>query len=740
MAPGTQSPRFRFGDLTLIPDERLLLKNGRPVPLKPKAFDLLVVLADNPGRLLTKEQLMQAVWGDIVVEEANLSYLVFAIRKALGESNNGRYIETVPKSGYRFTAAVERMNGSNAGPLPPAMDINSAGAAEPDAVSSNASAMPRRATLPARPWAVALIVVLGLGSSVALQWWRGSLNAGSPRAIPLTSLAGEVRAPSLSPDGSYVVFSWTGESPGNADLYVQHVSAGDPIRLTTDPGHDYSPSWSPDGRTIAFLRRGTSGNASEVRVIPPLGGSERKLGDIQPWFPTFRPNTISWCPDATCLLVVDSPGAGKPDAVFAMSILTGEKRQLTFPGDRSGPDADPVISPDGRALVFRRDSTPFTGRFYRLPLGAGVTPDGEPVPLTSSPLAAGKPTWLPNGREILFAADGALWRLDALRGGTAARLPFVGEDGSMPVVSRTVDGRQRLVYVRSFADSNIWRIDTSAPGVPAASPAVPVIASTRVDAIPNLSPDGQRLSFLSNRSGESEIWIAGADGTGAVKITSLGRLSSFPRWSPDGKLIAFMANPEHRPDVLVVPSTGGAPRILTSTAPNGGYPSFSRDGQWIYFGVVQEKQRRIWKVPVSGGVPVDVTSNTGIRAVESPDGLDLYYVETVDRPSALWRVALAGGSPVKVLDGVWLGNFDVVSKGIYYITRVSSEAGAVVTDRADGETRLEYFDFSTRAATTVATNLGAVGFGLSASRDGRRVFFSRVDSSVDELMRVEDFR
>ena len=244
---------------------------------------------------------MSALWPDTFVEDANLSFQISTLRKALGDAGSA-WIETVPRHGYRFEAVV-------------ATNIDSDPVAVPGAVPSDGSAMLRRATLPARPWAVALIVVLGLGSSVALQWWRGSLNAGSPRAIPLTSLAGEVRAPSLSPDGSYVVFSWTGETPGNADLYVQHVSAGDPIRLTTDPGHDYSPSWSPDGRTIAFLRRGTSGNASEVRVIPPLGGSERKLADIQPWFPTFRPNTISWCPDATCLLVVDSPGAGKPDAV-----------------------------------------------------------------------------------------------------------------------------------------------------------------------------------------------------------------------------------------------------------------------------------------------------------------------------------------------------------------------------------------------------------------------------------------
>ena len=104
------APRLQFGTVTLIPSERLVLKDGRAVPFTPKAFDLLAVLAGNPGRLLTKEYLMQAVWPDVVVEESNLTYNIFAIRKALGESSDSaRYIETVPKRGYRFVAPVVRV-------------------------------------------------------------------------------------------------------------------------------------------------------------------------------------------------------------------------------------------------------------------------------------------------------------------------------------------------------------------------------------------------------------------------------------------------------------------------------------------------------------------------------------------------------------------------------------------------------------------------------------------------------
>jgi hypothetical protein len=127
------------------------------------------------------------------------------------------------------------------------------------------------------------------------------------------------------------------------------------------------------------------------------------------------------------------------------------------------------------------------------------------------------------------------------------------------------------------------------------------------------------------------------------------------------------------------------------------------------------------------------------------------YIETVPRRGYRFTAPITpvnGGQgpqprtedPVKVLDGVVLGNFDVTDGGIYYIDRVSGEAGVYFTDRPSGETRLQYFDFATGQSKTVARNLGTVSFGLSASRDGRTVFFTRIDSAVDELMLVDNFR
>jgi TolB-like protein/DNA-binding winged helix-turn-helix (wHTH) protein len=98
---------YEFGPFRLDPGERSLVRDGKPVPLTPKAFELLVLLVENRGHLLKKDELIERVWPNTFVEETNLVQNVSALRKALDDKNGGvQYIETVPKGGYRFTTAV----------------------------------------------------------------------------------------------------------------------------------------------------------------------------------------------------------------------------------------------------------------------------------------------------------------------------------------------------------------------------------------------------------------------------------------------------------------------------------------------------------------------------------------------------------------------------------------------------------------------------------------------------------
>jgi Tol biopolymer transport system component/predicted Ser/Thr protein kinase len=580
--------------------------------------------------------------------------------------------------------------------------------------------------------AALLLVALLFGLSV-WQPWRARQNAEPLRAVALTTLPGVEQSPSLSPDGKYVVFAWTGPRQDNQDVYVQMIGSGSPLALTTNPLNDYGPVWSPDGRWIAFFRSEptapTGPRSRELRVIPPLGGPERKVADIRShdFFPVGR--YLAWSPDSSALVVTDSPGEGQPEALFVVSLETGEKRRLTDPRSPVLADTSPAVSPDGRSLVFLRKTTWAAGELHLLPLGEGLTAAGEPRRLTSVDQRADYPAWMPDSAEIVFSARHSLWKLAVAGAGPPSRIPYVGEDGLTPTISRGAPGEPaRLVYVRSSSDTNFWRIETSAPGVPSSAPPVLAISSTRWEYHAAFSPDGRRVAFTSLRSGDAEIWVANPDGSDAVKLTSTGALdTNCPYWSPDGQLIAFSSNGEGEFDVYVVPAAGGKPRRLTSHPAIDLCPTFSRDGNWIYFSSMRSGDYRTWKMPAAGGDAVQVTSNQAGRTFEAPDGSSLYYL-AISVVSPLWRLPTSGGEPAKVADGVVWFNFWVLEKGAYYI------------DRLGGEARLQYLDFATRTKTTIARHLGDVSAGLTASPDGKTILFARRDSSADDLMLVENFR
>lgn len=590
----------------------------------------------------------------------------------------------------------------------------------------------RAATLAAAAAAVlAISVAVYLARSSERSVTERLSELAQLRAIALTTLPGQELYPSFSSDGKHVAFSWNGAKQDNFDIYVQMIGSATPLQLTRDPKRDYNPVWSPDGRWIAFLRGDPQSLVSEVRLIPPLGGPERRVASIRVGEVITLPVLLSWCPDSTCLVVTDSQGAGKLDGLFAASLESREKRQLTWPERPAVGDSQPAVSPDGHFLVFRRNiSGGLTGDLHVLSLSRNLTPIGQPVRLTLSALDANYPVWTPDSREVLFSARERLWRVGVSPREQPTRLPFVGEDGIMATISRVASGSAAtLAYVRSSVDTNIWRIDAGQIGTRSSTRPAIAISSTRQDGNPQLSPDGRRVAFASNRSGDVEIWLADLDGSNALQLTSMGApATGTPRWSPDGESVTFNSNLEGHWDIYVVSAAGGKPRRLTDHPANDAVPSFSYDGRWIYFNSNRSGESQIWKLPAAGGDAVQITHNTGYVALESPDGAYVYYTQTVAGPSPLWRLASSGGQPEKVVDGVIWRNFMVLERGIYYV------------DEESRTTRLQFYDFASRRSATVTRDLGNIRYGLTASRDGRTVLYTRVDSTTDDLMLVENFR
>ena len=577
---------------------------------------------------------------------------------------------------------------------------------------------PRRRRL-ALAVAAALLLVAAAGAWLALREGPEAREPSKP--VPLTSFGGAIGFPSLSPEGNLVAFSWRGKADDNADIYLKLVGPGDPVRLTTDPAADSQPAFSPDGREIAFVRY-LDAARSRLVVIPALGGVERVVAETR----QVR-GTPEWSLDGRYLAVSERSSWAEASRLFRVTVASGEKRPITVPpGEYRSGDIEPKLSPDGRTLAFGRHTTATHGEVWLLPVTRDLLPSGEPARLATAARDVRRHAWLPDGRRLVLTVD---WAWD----GTASDLGIVSVPGGGPV--RRLLGTEgalfaacsrlgNLVFLRESRDENVWRLPLEG-GQPGR--AAPLVASTRKDTEPHFSPDGQLITFTSDRSGGSQVWLSGADGGRPLQLTSLAAgNTSGARLSPDGRRIVFLSDATGSMDLYLTTPDGKEPVRLTPSARHETAASWSRDGAWIYFGSNREDDMQVWKMRPEPGAPaLRVTRGGGYAPVESADGKTLYYARA-GPPWSLWKVPTEGGEETVVLPHIvnW-GAFDVTAAYLYYLT---------AADRKGQLRRRRLSDGSDELLLVLEK---PYAFGVAAAPDDSAVLWGQLDHHSSELMLIE---
>jgi eukaryotic-like serine/threonine-protein kinase len=571
-------------------------------------------------------------------------------------------------------------------------------------------------------WMLACTVIL-IATGVAVGFWLlRSTSHAVPKTVPLTSYPGRQINPAFSPDGKQVAFAWDGEQGGNLDIYVKLVDAGAPLRLTSSPADENQPAWSPDGRYIAFCRHVS--DHAEIRMIPALGGAERRLGE------SAACAGLSWSPDGKFLALVDKPQR-EPYSGLLLSVETGDKRRLTSPPNEYIGDFFPRFSPSGKTLAFVRASSDLNGEIYLLPVTADGRPRADPRRLTSNERSIFGFDWTADGQRIVYSS-GQIGSTNLMTipvsGRVAERMAIAGENATALSISR---GGSRLVYERKIFDSNIWRIpgpnSSDKKGAPSR-----FIASTQPDIEPQFSPDGKKIAFNSSRSGNYEIWVCDREGRNPVQLTSFGPALGSPRWSPDSRWIVFDSSKPGNSDIYVISADGGLPRRLTTGPSNQVRPSWSKDGRWIYFGSNRSGDWQIWKAPAQGGVAVQITKTKGgHEAFESPDAQFVYYAKW--NAPGIFKTSVDGGEETRVLDEGGLSIWALTVQGIYFFD-FNDPTGLA----------LKFYNFATGKVTLFRqfpgdTRVDRESTALSVSPDGSWILYTLLDQSGSDLMLVENF-
>jgi Tol biopolymer transport system component/DNA-binding winged helix-turn-helix (wHTH) protein len=727
---------YKFGEFTLDPIAKVVFRDGQPVHLTRKAVETLQVLVENSGQVLTKEEIMSAVWGGRIVDEANLTQNIAVIRKALGAAQGTpAHIETFAGRGYRLEGPVacSVLQATIGQATPP-------GQQGPDAVPQQ----PTRSRLlwPGLGLAAAVLVV----SAGVLLRFETPPRDTQFRVTPVTRMHGKEFQPALSPDGSRLVFLWSQDGTAPPSIWMKETAGGSPVKLTGIEGHCSSPAWSPDGRRVAYLRIGK--DSTEILEKGTDSREERRIAALSPPNYGLDNRLIAWSPEGKTLVVAHSDTADRQPGLVAIDTMTGQSRRLTRPSADSA-DVDPRFSPDGSFISFVRIYHRSHQELFVLPAQGG-----EPRQLTRFNGQISSHDWSRDG-HLVFASNHSgefrLWRTRLRAAGQQPRLPLppwaeaaasmiglnsdvpfsggiespkpIAVYGDFPIQISIATRSDVLVYSSLNQDRNVWRLDLMKKAWDR------IAASSGQDASPQYSPQGDRISFRSDRSGDEQLWVAAADGSNPRQITQGKVKPSVGRWAPDGGSVVFN-NPLTGE---IFRASTREPANLSAAGANGIHPVFSPDGRWIYAG----GQLGIVRIPSGGGPGIPISQVKSESLNVSPDGRFLFYVREPN-DTTLWRLTLETGESTKVLDNLVPGCtscWALAASGVYYLG----------TDRGSFDAQVLYYrDWKSGADRVVIRYpepLWPQGSGpFSLSPDGRYLLCVRVDPSNSDVLLVSPFR
>ena len=679
-----------------------------------KAVETLLVLVEHAGQVLTREEIMAAVWAGRVVDDANLAQNIAVVRKTLGAAKGSpAWIETFPGRGYRLEGPVT----SVAPPISPVEPAAEMPTPQPPPPVEPAAPHPLESPRPARrnlwPIALAAAVLLGVGL-------YATRNTQEPpeffQISPVTRLPGKEYQPALSPDGKFAAFLHAEEGSSAPAVWISATGDAAARPLVTAPGHHSSPCWSPDGASVAFLRIGRTG--TDVVAVSVADGRERLIGSFSPPDYGFDNRLLDWSPDGQWLAVSHAESPGRPLVVLLMSATNGQTRVLTTPGRESMGDVDPRFSPDGKQVSFVRIFT----RFHQEVLSVAVA-GAEPRPLTALRKRISSHDWARDGRSLIVAADlrgdFRLWRVPVTVAANQAPDP-IGVSGEFPIQISSARDADVLTYAALHQDRNIWRFDLKSREWKR------LIASTAQDASPVYSPSGDRICFRSDRSGEEQLWVANADGSNAVQVTRGSAVRpSVGKWRPDGNAVVFN-NPQTFE--IYIAEEGEGKWTVRSLGARGVHPVFSRDGQWIYAG-----GSSLTRIPAAGGTADKIADVRAEALAASFDGKHLYFAREPNDTS-LWRIALGSSEPERVLDRMVPGCtscWALARDGVYYLGM----------HPASFDRQRIFFHPGDKSVVSFPEPLWPRGSGpFSLSPDGRYLLVVRVDPSNSDAMLVTPFR
>jgi Tol biopolymer transport system component/DNA-binding winged helix-turn-helix (wHTH) protein len=657
-----------------------LQRGGRDVRLTPKSMAVLRELLANPGRVIKRDDLLGLVWRDGFPTDDVLTHAITELRRAIDDDPRApRVIETIPRVGYRLIGSVEvceaPRTASAVVPIRVVADGTPVPAEVPDSVP--VAPVPAAAVAAGREYRVPALfalaaLVLAIGFAVATR--MGGENESTFASVPESSADGILRPealtseptreqfPSLSPDGTRVAYIAVDMANAATAIRMKSLGAGaEPETLAwSRPGAFYNfPVWSPDGTRIAYQH--VQDDRCAIEFMPISGGAPEPIAECWVRFVDY----IDWTADGKGLLATrrsfDADGKVQASRIVTIDLADRKERWLDYsPRPMGEDDLQPRSSPDGRWIAFRRGAAPYSD-LYLVPVGGG-----EARRLTSLRTRMRGFTWTSDSDALVFSSDHegvqTLYRLE-LADGRVTRLG--GQGAQFPSIARAAP---ILVYQEERQLTQLTEYRPSDTAGLGSEPMV-VSPSTRSDYFPRLSPRGDRLAFVSERSGSQQLWLYDFERDQSSMLTRVDGVSlSFPNWAPDQTAVLFVARGTGGSALMRVEIATGAVAQVSRSDEHVRFGSYAGNGAWIYFSSDRSGEWQIWRMRPDGSEAEQLSKSGGFDPRDPLGDGALYYVKETDR--GLFRLDLDSREERRVSSavGYWnMDGYDVAADGVYVL-------------------------------------------------------------------------
>ncbi len=574
--------------------------------------------------------------------------------------------------------------------------------------------------------AIALLVMItgfgyGLYRLLAADPKTGDNHSWAIETKRLTG-DGKTRSAEISPDGKFLAYSrldgdkeslWIKQVETNSNIQV--VEAGTFDRFT-------GVTFSRDGNFVYFDGRNTTNEAPAIYRVPTLGGTPEKFfenGQNLQFSPDGRRISFSrfgFLTTETMVMVANSDGSGERK----IASLTGEQFFST----------KAVWSPDGNELAVAKGDDSILPNPDESIVLVSVN-DGKIRKLGDTKWGAVNDLeWHPSGDSLIIIASeydrvpGQLWAI-SYPSASARRLTnnLNGHSG----VSITSDGSS-IVTMESYARSAIWVSPNLDPNA-----AKSVMPSTGDTWGFSWTPEN-RLVYVSDQSGATEVWIMDSDGSGAKQVTRDGVLKLVPVVSPDGRFIVYVSS-EGGGQLIRIDIDGGN-RVVLGKSIDPDNPDFSRDGKWIIYSAWMNGKQGVFRVLIDGTKVERLTNYVADEPRYSPDGTT-FACFVLDEKGQKWnRIAIvpsAGGDPVKYLD---VPVETSIRRGPIW----TPDGKSITVIVSPGEEQHLYRLPLDGGTPKQLTNFGANGVARrDYSRDGKQIAIVRGEGISNALM-IKGFR